>query len=63
MFCYKKSPKKINAVHERSLRIILNDYEPSYSLLLEEAHQIEFHLPCKNYLMNIWISYLDKYSA
>ena len=26
IFCSKKSTKKINAVHERSLQIILNDY-------------------------------------
>ena len=34
MFCSKKSTKKINAVHERSLRIILNDYNSSYALFL-----------------------------
>ena len=33
MFCSKKSTKKINAVHERSLRIILNDYESPYPYL------------------------------
>ena len=38
MFCSKESTKKINAVHERSLRIILNDYESPYPVLLEEAH-------------------------
>ena len=27
MICSKKSTKKINAVHERSLQIIRNDYE------------------------------------
>ena len=43
MFCSKKSTKKINAVHERPLRIIRNDYESLYPLLLEEAHQITFH--------------------
>ena len=40
MFCSKKSTKKINAVHERSLRIILKAYESPYPFLLEEAHQI-----------------------
>ena len=34
MFCSKKSTKEINAVHERSLRIIRNDYESLYPLLL-----------------------------
>ena len=42
MFCSKTCTKKINAVHERSLRIILNDDESPYSLLLEEAHEITF---------------------
>ena len=51
MFCSKKSTKKINAVHERSLRIIRNDYEFLYPLLLGEAHQITFHQRCINYLM------------
>ena len=48
MFCSKKSTKRINAVHERSLWIILNDYESPYSLLLEEARQITFHQRCIN---------------
>ena len=43
MFCSKKSTKKINTVHERSLRIILKDSESPHPLLLEEAHQITFH--------------------
>ena len=51
MFCSKKSTKKINAVHERSLRIIRKDYETLYPLLLEEAHQITFHQRCINSVM------------
>ena len=43
MFCSKKSTKKINTVHERSLRIILKDSDSPHPLLLEEAHQITFH--------------------
>ena len=50
MFCSKKSTKKINAVHERSLRIIRNDYESLYPLLLEETHQTTFHQRCTNSL-------------
>ena len=42
MFCSKKSTKKINAVHERSLQVILNDYKSPYPLLLAEAHHITF---------------------
>ena len=53
MFCSQKSTKKINDVHERSLHIILNDYESPYPLLIEEvqAHQITFHQRCINSLM------------
>ena len=39
----KKSTKKINAVHEKSFWIILNDFESPYPLLLEGSHQITFH--------------------
>ena len=42
MFCSEKSTKKLNAVHEISLRIILNlilRLQVSL-LLLEEAHQV-----------------------
>ena len=43
MFCSKKSTEKINAVHERSLRIILSDYESPYPLLFKKVHKIVFH--------------------
>ena len=38
MLCSKKSTKRINAVHEKFLQIILKYYESPYTLLLEEAH-------------------------
>ena len=60
MFCSKKSSKQINATHERSLRIILNNYESPYPLLLEEAHQIIFHQRCINSLMIEVYKYLNK---
>ena len=59
MFCSKQSTKKINAVNGRSLRIIRNDYEFLYPLLLEEAHQITFHQRCINYLMIEVYKYLN----
>ena len=51
MFCFKKSTRNINSVHERSLHIILNDYESPYSLSLEEAHQVTFLQRCINSLL------------
>ena len=63
MFCSKKSTKKINAVHERSLRIIRNDYESLYPLLLEEeTHQTTFHQRCINSLMIEVYKYLNGHS-
>ena len=63
MFCSKDSTKKINAVHERSLRIIWNDYESLYPLLLlEEAHQIAFHQWCINSLMIEVYKYMNGHS-
>ena len=62
MFCSKKSTKKINAVHERSLGIIRNDYESLYHLLLEETHQTTFHQRCINSLMIEVYKYLNGHS-
>ena len=62
MFCSKKSAKKINAVNERSLRIIRNDYQSLYPWLLEEAHQIKFHQRCINSLMIEVYKYLNGHS-
>ena len=61
MFCSKKSTKKINTVHERSLPIILKDYESPYPLLLKEAHQITFQQRCINSLMIEIYKYLNGY--
>ena len=54
MFCSKKSTKKINTVHERSLRIILKDRESPHPLSLEEAHQITFRQRYISSLMNLY---------
>ena len=62
MFGSKKSTRKINAVHERSLRTVLNNYEPPLSLLLEEAHQITFHQQYTNSVMIEVCKYLRGYS-
>ena len=55
----QKSTKKITAVHERTLRIILNDCESPYSLSLEEAHQITFYQQCINSLIIVVYKYLN----
>ena len=62
MFCSNKSTKKINAVHEWSLPIKLNDYLSPYSLLLEEAQQIGFQQRRINSLMMGVYMYLNGHS-
>ena len=62
MFCSKKSTKKVNPVHERSLRVIRNDYESLYPLLLEETNQTTFHQRCINSLMIEVYKYLNGHS-
>ena len=37
MFFSKISTKKINAIYERSLRILLNDYESSHPFILQKT--------------------------
>ena len=54
MFCSKKSNKKVNAVRERSLQIILNEYKSPYLLL--------FHRRFINYLMIKVYEYLNGHS-
>ena len=59
MFCSKKSTQKMNAVHERSLRIIRNDCEFPHALLLKEAHQITFHQQCINSVVIVFYKHLN----
>ena len=62
MFYSKNSAKNINAVHERSLWIVRNDYYSLYPILLEEAHQITFHQRCINSLIIEVYKYLTGHS-
>ena len=59
IFCSKKSTNKINAVHERPLRIIRNDYMPLYPLLLEETPN-NIHQRFINSLMIEVCKYLNR---
>ena len=40
MFCSRTSNNMINKLHERSLRIILNDYSGDFNILLENNNDI-----------------------
>ena len=43
MFCSRTSNNMINKLHERSLRIILNDYSSDFNILLENNNHIWSH--------------------
>ena len=43
MFCSRTSNSMINKLHERSLRIILNDYSSDFNILLENNNHIWSH--------------------
>ena len=43
MFCSQKSSNKINRLHERSLRIVNNDYESTYEELLSHDNCFSIH--------------------
>ena len=43
MFCSRKSNDKINSLHERSLRIVYNDFESSYEELLSKCNSFSIH--------------------
>ena len=43
MFCSRKSNNRINRLHERSLRIVNNDYESTYEELLSHNNCFSIH--------------------
>ena len=44
MFSHKKSLNKIESLHKRALRFLLNDYENSYEELLEKSGKCNMNL-------------------
>ena len=44
MFSHKKSLNKIESLHKRALRLLLNDYENSYKELLEKSEKCNMNL-------------------
>ena len=55
--CYKR----INKIHERSLRLILNDYESSFDSLLSTLNEKTIHQRCINVLLTEVYKYLSGY--
>ena len=51
MFCSKGSMDKINKIHERAMRLVLNDYFSDFHHLLNLSNDISVHQRCNNFLM------------
>ena len=62
MFSSKGCYKRINKIHERSLRLILNNYELSFDSLLSTLNEKTIHQPCINVLLTEVYKYLNGYS-
>ena len=43
MFCVKTTNDKVNSVHKRALRVLLNDYISSFEELLHRKEEVTIH--------------------
>ena len=43
MFCGKTTNDKVNSVHRRALRVLLNDYTSSFEELLHRKEEVKIH--------------------
>ena len=43
MFCRKTTYDKVNSVHKRALRVLLNDYTSSFEMLLHRNEEVTIH--------------------
>ena len=62
MFSSKGCYKRIDKIHKRSLRLILNDYESSFDSLLPTSNEKTVHQCCINVLLTEVYKYLIGYS-
>ena len=62
MFSSKGCYKRINKIHERSFRLILNDYESSFNSLLSTLNEKTIYQRCINVLLTEVYKYLNGYS-
>ena len=59
MFCTKHSIGRINSTHERSLRLIQQNYTSDFEVLLENSNEKPVHQKCIELLMIEVYKYLD----
>ena len=59
MFCSRSSMNKINKIHERAMRLVLNDYFSDFQHLLNLSNDISIHQRCINFLMTEVYKYIN----
>ena len=62
MFSWKECYKRINKIHESSLRLILNGHESSFDSLLSPLNERTIHQHCINVLLTEVYKYLNGHS-
>ena len=59
MFCTKRSISRINSIHERCLRLIQQNYNSDFKVLLENSNEKPVHQKCIELLMTEVYKYLN----
>ena len=62
IFSWKGYCKRINQIHEKYFKLILNDYESSFVSLLSTLDEKTIHQRCINVLLTEVYKYLNGYS-
>ena len=62
MLTSKDYNERIDRIHERSLRLMLNDYEPSFYDMLSTLNKKTFYQRCINVLLTEVYKYLNDLS-
>ena len=62
MFTFKGLNKKINRIHEKSLRLVLNDYQSMLDEMFDTLNEKTIHQQCINRLLTEVYKFLNGFS-
>ena len=62
MFTFKGLNKKINRIHEKSLRLVLNDHQSTLDEMLDTLNEKTIHQQCIDRLLTEVYKFLNGYS-
>ena len=62
MFTAKELNKKINRIHEKSLRLVLNDHQSTLDEILDTLNEKVIHQQCIDSLLTEVYKFLNGYS-